>query len=71
MPAPYGKDIQALERVQAFACKMATHKWKANSQELQTLVDIPSLERKRLELKLGHLFIIYVNVSFCPESKLP
>ena len=58
------KDIQELESVQAFACKMATHNWKANYQELQSLVDIPTLERRRLELKLGHLFKIVHNLCF-------
>ena len=47
------KDIQALESVQAFAYKMETHSWKANYQELQSLIDIPTLERRRLELKLA------------------
>ena len=61
------KDIQELESVQAFACKMATHNWKANYQELQSLVDIPTLER-RLELKLGHLFKIVHNLCFFPQG---
>ena len=71
------KDIQALESVQAFACKMATHNWKANYQELQSLIDIPTLERRRLELKLGHLFKIVHNLCFFPkvssnsENRLP
>ena len=62
------KDIQALESVQAFACKMATHNWKANYQELQSLIDIPTLERRRLELKLGHLFKIVHNLCFSPQG---
>ena len=62
------RDIQALESVQAFACKMATHNWKANYQELQSLIDIPTLERRRLELKLGHLFKIVHNLCFFPQG---
>ena len=61
------KDIQALERVRTFACKMVTHNWKANYQELLSLVDIPTLER-RLELKLGHLFKIIHNLCFFPQG---
>ena len=62
------KDIQALERVQTFACKMVSHNWKANYQELLSLVDIPTLERRRLELKLGHLFKIIHNLCFFPQG---
>ena len=62
------KDIQALESVQAFACKMATHNWKANYQELQSLIDILTLERGRLDLKLGHLFKIVHNLCFFPQG---
>ena len=58
----------APERVQVFACKMATHNWKANFHELQSLVDIPTLERRRLELKLGHLFKIIHNLCFSPQG---
>ena len=47
---------------------MATHNWKANYQELQSLIDIPTLERRRLELKLGHLFKIVHNLCFFPQG---
>ena len=43
-----------LESVQKFAVKMATHNWNASYQELQSLINIPTLERRRLELKLCH-----------------
>ena len=59
------KDIQALERVQTL---MVSHNWKANYQELLSLVDIPTLERRRLELKLGHLFKIIHNLCFFPQG---
>ena len=62
------KDIQEIERVQAFACKMATHTWRANYQELQSIIKIPTLERRRLELKLGHLFKIIHNLCYFPEG---
>ena len=62
------KDIQEIERVQAFACRMATHTWRANYQELQSIIKIPTLERRRLELKLGHLFKIIHNLCFFPEG---
>ena len=38
------------------ACKMATHNWNVNYHELLSLMDISTLERRRLELKPGHLF---------------
>ena len=62
------KDIQALERVQAVACKMVTHNWKANYQELLSLVDIPTLERRRLDLRLGHLFKSIHYLCFFPQG---
>ena len=42
----------------------ATHNWKTH--ELKILVDIPTLEKRRLELKLGLLFII----CFSPQGPL-
>ena len=63
--APYThKDIELLESVQKFACKMATHSWSSNYEELLALTDLPTLERRRLHLKLSHLYKIVHHQSF-------
>ena len=66
--APYTtKDIGALESVQKFACRMATHNWTSSYQELLSLTDLPTLERRRIELQLSHLFKIVHNLCYFPE----
>ena len=65
--APYtAKDIRALESVQKFACRMATHNWTSDYQELLSLTNLPTLERRRTELQLSHLFKIVHNLCFFP-----
>ena len=61
-------DIHELERVQMFAGRMATRNWDASYSELQSMVKLPTLERRRLELKLSHLFKIVHNLCFFPSS---
>ena len=68
--APHtAKNIHTLESVQKFAFKMATHNWNASYQELQSLINIPTLERRRLELKLCHLFKIVHNLCYFPQTR--
>ena len=63
------KDVNALESVQKFACKMASHTWKDHSyEELLTLTDLSTLERRRLELKLCHLFKIVHKLAYFPDD---
>ena len=67
--APHmAKDIHAIENVQKFACKMATHNWNASYHDLLLLTELPTLERRRLELKLGQLFKIVHNLCYFPEE---
>ena len=67
--APYtAKDIGALESVQKFACKIAMCNWTSDYQELLSLTDLPTLERRRTELQLSHLFKIVHNLCFFPEG---
>ena len=47
---------------------MATHNWNANYHELLSLLEIPTLETRRLELNLGHLFKIVHNLCFFPQE---
>lgn len=62
------KDIQALERVQKFACKMATQNWNAGCDELNDLVNLPSLQHRRLQLKLCQLYKIIHGLSYFPDD---
>ena len=67
--APHmAKDIHAIENVQKFACRMATHSWNSAYPELLSLTEFPTLESRRLELKLGQLFKIVHNLCFFPEG---
>ena len=67
--APYThRDTEALESVQKFACSMATHCWRSSYEELLALTDMPTLERRRLHLKLGHLFKVVHHQSFFPNG---
>ena len=69
MWAPHtAKDIHELEWVQMFTGRMATRNWNASYSELQSMVKLPTLERRRLELKLSHLFKIVHNLCFFPSS---
>ena len=62
------KDVRAIEDVQKFACKMATHNWNSSYQDLLQLTELPTLERRRLDLKLGQLFKIIHNFCYFPEG---
>ena len=65
--APYmAKDIHAIESVQKFACKVATRNWNSGYDDLLSLLELPTLERRRLELKLGQLFKIVHNLCYFP-----
>ena len=46
------RDIQLLEGVQTFACRMYTKAWKAGYEELLSTLQLPSLSNRRLFLKL-------------------
>ena len=67
--APHmSKDIVAIENVQKFACKMATHNWNTSYQDLLSVTELPTLERRRLDLKLGLLFKIVHKLCFFPDG---
>ena len=62
--APHtSRDIHTLESVQTFSCKMMSLRWSgATYEDLLTITNLPTLERRRLELKLCHLFKIIHNL---------
>ena len=43
---------------------MATRKWNLAYDDLIPLTELPTLEKRRLELKLGQLFKIVHNLCF-------
>ena len=62
--APHtAKDIHAIESMQ-----LAMHNWNASYHDLLLLTELPTLERRRLELKLGQLFKIIHNLCYFSEE---
>ena len=68
--APHtSKDITELENVQKFACKMATRQWSGMQYEqLLSSTNLPSLERRRTEQRLCHLFKIVHKLIYFPTN---
>lgn len=68
------KDKLALENVQTLAYCMATRSWDSSYQDLLNLVNLPSLECRRLETQLCLLYKIMFkqnsNVRTCSNSLL-
>ncbi len=63
--SPYlRKDKVALESVQKFVCRMATRSWDSSYQDLLELVDLPTLECRRLETRLCLLYKIIYNLCY-------
>ena len=63
------RDTNALESVQKFACRMMSHRWSgATYEDLLTITNLPTLERRRLELRLCHLFKIIHNLVYFPSN---
>ncbi len=51
------KDKKAIENVQKFALKVVTSRWDSSYDEQLELVELKSLEERRVELKLGLIVI--------------
>ena len=62
------KDKAALESVQMCACRMATRSWDSSYQDLLDLVDLPTLECRRLETRLCLLYKIIYNLCYFDEG---
>ena len=62
------KDRIALEKVQKFACKLATSRWDSSYEELLSLLDMSPLQDRRLELKLGLMFKLVHKLCFFPDD---
>ena len=63
-----GSHLMKVEKVQKFACKLATSRWDSSYDELLSLLDMTSLQDRRLELKLGLMFKLVHKLCFFPED---
>ena len=67
--SPYtNKDKTLLENVQKFALRMATRCWDSSYQDLLELVNLPTLEHRRLEARLCLLYRIIHNLCYFDNS---
>ena len=64
------RDKNALEKVQSFACKLATSRWDSSYEELLRLLDLPLLQDGRLDSKLGLVFKLVHKLCFFPDNSL-
>ena len=62
------KNKEALEKVQKFACRMATKRWDAGYDELLDLLNLPSLMYRRTHLKLCQLYKIIHGLCYFPDD---
>ena len=63
------RDKSKLERVQKFACRVASRRWDTSYEELLDLFELPTLENRRLDLKLGLLFKILHGLCHFPDTE--
>ena len=61
-------DIQSLESVQKFALRVCSKQWDWGYSELMDMFNLPSLENRRLYLKLCHLFKIVHGLCNFPSD---
>ena len=61
------KDKKALEDVQKFGSRLASHHWDTSYNKLLDLFDLPSHKDRRLHLKLGLLFKIVHSLCYYPD----
>ena len=62
------KNKEVLEKVQKFACRMATKRWDAGYDELFDLLNLPSLVYRRTHLKLCQLYKIIHGLCYFPDD---
>ena len=62
------KDVDMLENVQKFAMKLITRKWDQGYAQLTEMVDLPTLQSRRLHLKLYHVFRIVHGLCDFPST---
>ena len=69
--APHlAKDIDKLEKVQKFGLKICLKSWDNDYYDLLELADLPTLENRRMYLKLSVLYKIYYGHFYFPPGIL-
>ena len=62
------QDIQHLESVQKFALRVSSKQWDLGYSELLDACNLPTLENRRLYMKLCHLFKIVHGLCYFPPG---
>ena len=55
------KQVKMIEDVEKFAMEVVTRRWNAGYQELLNMVNIPSIESRRLQSSMCTLYMAYVT----------
>jgi len=62
------QDIQHLESVQKFALRVSSKQWDLGYSELLDTCNLPTLENRRLYMKLCHLFKVVHGLCYFPPG---
>ena len=62
------REIEALERVQKYALRVCTKSFDSNYEDLPSTTSLQSLQRKRTQASLCHLFKIIHGIIDFPEA---
>ena len=62
------KDKDILEKIQKFACHMATRSWESGYLHILHFVDLPSLGSQRLQARLSLLYKIIYKLCYFDEG---
>ena len=66
---PYLKgEIEDLEKVLKYALKVCTKSWDASYEDLLSKASLPSLQQRRIQTSLCHLFKIINELTDFPEA---
>ena len=66
---PYtAKDTQSLENMQKFALRICSKQWNHSYSRLLNMLNLPTLENRRLYLKLCHLFKVIHGLCYFPPD---
>ena len=66
----YKAEINALENVQKFGLRICVKSWYANYDDLLQQLKVPSLEMRRMRMRLCHLFKIMKQMTFFPDAPI-
>ena len=66
----FSKDIQKLESVQRFACRVCTKRWNDAYSDMLHTLNIPPLSERRKLLKMCHLYEIVHGFIDFPNAPL-